>query len=135
VPVIFASVIGHKRNERRRKRNAKKRNDRGVELPCTVALNILEHATKNDSDNVDVTDFPRAASAFVGRNDSSDTCIFTDRGLSSTPNSAIDLDEVTVGESLSKLDPGCPTVVRNLIMNQGYKYIVNDIRYVSNGSF
>jgi hypothetical protein len=69
------------------------------------------------------------ASAFVGRGDRADVSAFAARGRSSASKLTVCLDDITTDESLSKLDPNCPVMVRNLITNHQYKYIVNDIRY------
>jgi hypothetical protein len=122
-------MVAHRRNERRRKRNAKKRNERGPDLPPPVTLNILQRTQNIQDSSVNVADFPHAASAFVGKSDRVDVSAFAARGRFSASNSTVCLDDVTTDESLSKLDPNCPAMVRNLIINHQYKYIVNDIRY------
>ena len=122
-------MLAHKWNERRQKRNAKKRNKRGPDLPLPVALNILQRVQSIQDNAVNVADLPHVASAFVGRSDRADVSAFAARGHSSTSNSTVCLDDITMDESLSKLDPNCPAIVCNLITNHKYKYIVNDIRY------
>ncbi|KIM86814.1 hypothetical protein PILCRDRAFT_4693 [Piloderma croceum F 1598] len=77
--------------------------------------------------SVNVADLPHAASAFVGRSDRADVSAFATRGRSSALNSTVCLDDISTDESLSKLDPNCLAMVRNLITNHQYKYIVNDI--------
>jgi hypothetical protein len=128
-------MLAHKRNERRRKRNAKKRNERGPDLPPPIALNILQRAQSIQDNSVNVADFPHAASAFVGRSDRADVSAFAARGRSSASNSTVCLDDITTDESLSKLDPNCLAMVRNLITNHQYKYIVNDIRYALGSAY
>ena len=122
-------MLAHKRNERRRKRNAKKRNERGPDLPPPVALNILQRAQTIRDNSVNVLGLPHAASAFVGRGDRADVAAFAACGRSFASKLTVCLDDITTDESLSKLDPNCPVMVRNLITNHQYKYIVNDIRY------
>ena len=122
-------MLAHKRNKCRQKRNAKKRNERGPDLSPPVALNILQRVQSIQDNTVNVADLPHAASAFVGRGDRADVSAFAARGHSSASNSMVCLDDITTDESLSKLDPNCPAMVRNLITNHKYKYIVNDIRY------
>ena len=111
----------------------KNKTSEGQIFPPPVALNILQHA-QSIQDNavnvaVNVADLPHAASAFVGRSNRADVSAFAARGHSSTSNSTVCLDNITMDESLSKLDPNCPAMVRNLITNHKYKYIVNNIRH------
>lgn len=94
-----------------------------------VALSILQRTQAIQDNSVNMADLPHAASAFVGRSDCADVSAFAACGHSSL-NLTICLDDITMDESLSKLDPNCPVMVRNLITNHQYKYIVNDIRYV-----
>jgi hypothetical protein len=78
--------------------------------------------------SVTANEFPHAISGFAGKDDRADVANFTARGVPSGTNSTVSLDSITVKESLSRLDPNCPTMVRNLIINHSYRYIVNDPR-------
>ena len=130
LPINNVHALAQKRPERRRKRNAARRNDRGTQLPSVISLNILEHAESFQDNSVDANKFHHASTGFVGVNDCSDTHEFAARGLDPGPNIAVCLDDITTTkDSLSHLDPKCPVLVRNLITNHEYKYIVNDIRY------
>jgi hypothetical protein len=121
-------ITARKRNERRRKRNAAKRANRGPDLPGTVALNILEHADVVQDKSISADDFPHAASAFAGKNDKVDAYKFTGRKIPCVPSGAVLLDDITVRKSLAQLDPDCAAMVPALIANHGYRYITNDIR-------
>jgi hypothetical protein len=121
-------ITARKRNERRRKRNAAKRANRGPDLPGTVALNILEHADVVQDKLISADDFPHAASAFAGKNDKVDAYKFTGRKIPCVPSGAVLLDDITVRKSLAQLDPDCAAMVPALIANHGYRYITNDIR-------
>lgn len=94
-----------------------------------MAVNILERTQTIPDASFDVTDLPHAASGFAGINDRLDVQEFAARGRSPTPGSAVYLDNITVQDSLSQLDPKCPGMVRNLIINKHYRYIVNLIGY------
>ena len=126
--LIIIGYAAQKRGERKRKRNTARRNNRGPDLPATIALNILEHAQIVQDRSVAVDEFPHTISAFAGKDDRADVANFTARGLPSGPYSTVSLDTITVKESLSLLDPNCPTMVQNLITNHSYRYIVNDPR-------
>ena len=93
-----------------------------------VALNILEHAQIVQDSSVIVDEFPHTVSAFAGKDDRADVVKFTACGAPLELNSTVSLDSITVQESLLCLDPNCPLVVRNLITNHSYRYIVNNIR-------
>jgi hypothetical protein len=121
-------LTAHKRNERRRKRNATRRANGGPDLPGTVALDILERADVVQDKSISADGFPHAASAFAGKNDKVDVHKFTGRKISCVPSSTVLLDDITVGESLAQLDPNCAAMVPTLITNHGYRYITNDIR-------
>ena len=77
---------------------------------------------------VTANEFPHAISGFAGKDDHADVTKFTARGLPSGTNSTVSLDSITVKESLSCLDPNCPMMIWNLIINHSYRYIVNDPR-------
>ena len=129
LPIDNGHALAQKRPEQWRKRNAARRNDCGTQLPSAISLNVLEHAESFQDNSVDANKFCHASTGFVGVNDRSDTHEFAVRGLDPGPNIAVCLDDITTKDSLSRLDPEYPVLVRNLITNHEYKYIVNDIRY------
>ena len=130
IPIVnnISWFTAHKWNERRRKRNATRRANRGPDLPGTVILNILERADVVQDKSISADDFLHAASAFAGKNDKVDVHKFAGRKIPCTPRSTALLDNITVGESLAQLDPNCAAMVPALITNHGYRYITNDIR-------
>ena len=106
----------------------KNKMSKGLIFLPPVTLNIFQRMQTIQDNSVNVADLPHAASAFVGRSDRADVSAFTAHSCSSASNLTVCLDEITMDELLSKLDPNCPAMVRNLITNHQYKYIVNDIR-------
>lgn len=110
------------RLDRRRKLNAKRR---GLAAPG-VGLRILEAAAVSRSATVDTAMLPHASTGFVGRDDRPDVRKLGARSGSS----AVLLDGITLEESMRLLDPQCPQIVRRLVSERGYRYIVNDIKSV-----
>jgi hypothetical protein len=78
------------------------------------------------STRVDVTSLPHSAPGFAGLDDKQGVNqLMATRQTPSTVN----LDEIMVQESLAHVHPGCDPLVKTLI-NKGYRYIANDIRYI-----
>ena len=78
--------------------------------------------------SISADDFPHASSAFAGKNDKANMHMFSGQKIPRVPSSTVLLDDITVLESLTQLDPNCAGMVPTLIANHGYRYIKNDIR-------
>jgi hypothetical protein len=128
IDICISWITARKRDERQRKRNTSQHSNRGPDLPSAIALNILEHAAVVQDTSISADDFPHAASAFAGKNDKADTHKFTGRKIPCMPSPAVQLDKITIQESLAQLDPNCAAMVPALITNHGYRYVKNDIR-------
>jgi hypothetical protein len=128
IDICISWLTAHKQDEWRRKRNASQHANRGPDLPSAVALNILKHAAVVQDASISADDFLHAASAFAGKNDKADAHKFTGRKIPCMPSPAMQLNEITIQESLAQLDPNCAAMVPALIANHGYRYVKNDIR-------
>ena len=128
IDICISWLTARKRDERQRKWNASRRANRGPDLPSAVTLNILKHAAVVQDTSISADDFPHAASAFAGKNDNADGHKFTGQKSFCMPSPAVQLDEITIQESLAQLDPSCAAMVPALITNHGYRYVKNDIR-------
>lgn len=111
------------RSERRRKLNARRAARKPAVVP-DVGLRILEAAAISLSSSTGAAEFPHAATGFVGRDDRPDVRELGAHFRTSTTS----VDGITREESVSLLDPQCPQIVRHLVSERGYKYIVNNIK-------